>query len=1058
VTGSRVRTGAIASFAAVAASFALPAVGVANKPHTTTAKAQVTHRASSPRRTFFPTRMSSVPASAQAGKAYKLTTKVVNHGNAVRKATYKVRLMKAGSKPIVVGTTAVAVEPHRSDVFDVSVTLPKGLSKGSYSVVGCVPRGTQGWLECITAAKHVEVGTASRAAKAPVRRSADETCTSGARTLSQPGDRVYPEMGNGGYISTHTDVHLTYDAPSNAFLSGTHVDLTQVSTQCLKDFSLDFETKSPTGASTGPNMTVSSVEVNGKPASFQFKQPTYPGDPNGQDDPDPNAHLTGQTNPVTAAINVPPACSPGGTGAALQGQPCPANKLVITPSDAIPTGSQFVVTVNYTGNPGLHVDGDGSTEGWFKNGTDGSFVTTEPVGTEDWMPLNNHPTAKPTYDFYDTVNLGKQAIANGELVSSEDNPNDTTIPGGTSTWHWHNPEHVANYLITNSIGSYDLSQRLSSTGAQAGVVYYEAQASSITATKKATNKAIMDTQQDITDFQSQFNGKFPFSTNGVIIGIPSASFEEEMQTKITFAGGSISSGTFNHENMHQWWGDNVSESKFSETFLKEGWATVGEYLNTARNVSPGNLGPGDAGFETSLINRFNTNYNATSSSTWTGAPSNPTAGNLFSTANTYTRPGTAYLALRQIVGGANWVKAMQRMQSLYGGGNFTEDGEKAVFKALLPNQSTACQSKLDQFFVQWFDTAYPTPNNATNKPQITGPGLAGPGFYDATGACSRADVPTTTASFSPAQVGGYYSNPTVTLTASTPGGAGTTYYSLDGAGYVAYTAPVKVTGDGSHTLKYYSTDASGNQEPSSTTTFAVDGTAPTTTATVTPNPVNGAIANGPATVTLSATDALAGVNTTSYAVDGGAPAFYTGPITVSGGGQHVVSYASLDKAGNVEATKSVSFQIQPATSVEVGGNVQSTLGLSLGNASPTASLGTFAAGVAADYTATLPATVTSTGGNATLTVTDPSGNAAGHLVNGAYAMPQALQVAATGNGATSPAFAALGGSPLTLLSYTAPVSNDPVTLWLKQSIGKTDALRTGKYGKTLVFTLSTTQP
>lgn len=1055
MTGSRFRTGAIASVAAVACSFALPALAAA-KPHTThSTSSQQTRRAtSSPRRTFFPTRLSSAPVSAQSGKQYNLTTKVVNHGNAVRKATYKVRLTKAGSKPIVVGSTAVTVKPHSSDVFDVSVTLPKGLEQGSYSVVGCLPRGTQGWLTCVTAEKHFDVGVEAEAtAKAAVKRAADETCTSGAHTLSQPGDRVYPEMGNGGYVSTHTDVHVVYDAPTNAFLSGTKVDLTQVSTQCLKDFSLDFETKSPTGASTGPNMTVSSVEINGQPASFQFKQPTYPGDPNGQDDPDPSAHLTGLTTPVNATNNVPPACNPGGSSAALQGQPCPANKLVITPSAPIASGQQFVVTVNYTGNPGLHVDGDGSTEGWFKNGTDGSFVTTEPVGTEDWMPINNHPSVKPTYDFYDTVNLGKQAIANGELISSVDDPNDTTIPGGTSTWHWRMPEHIANYLITNSIGSYDLSSYIPTTGANAGVVYYEAQASSITATKKATNKAIMDTQADITDFQTKFNGKFPFSTNGVIIGIPSASFEEEMQTKITFAGGSISSGTFNHENMHQWWGDNVSESKFSETFLKEGWATVGEYINTARNVAPGNLGPGDAGFETSLINRFNTNYNTTSSSFWTGAPSNPMASNLFSTANTYTRPGTAYLALRQIVGKDNWVTAMKKMQALYGGGTFNEAQEKAVFKSLLPNQSTECQSKLDSFFTQWFDTAYPTPNNATNKPQITGPGLAGPGFYDASGACSSATVPTTSASLSPAQVGGYYSNPTVTLSSTL---AGTTYYALDGGAYATYTAPFAVTGDGSHTIKYYSTDASGNQEPSSSTTFTVDGTAPVTTATVTPTPQGGAIPNGPATVTLSATDALAGVNTTSYAVDGGAPTFYTGPITVSGGGQHTVSFASLDKAGNIEATKSVSFQLQPSVPVDVGGNVQSTLGLSLGNATPSASLGTFVAGVANDYVATLPATVTSTGGNAKLTVTDPSGVSAGHLVNGSFSLPQALQAAATNGGA--PAFAPIGGSPLTLLSYSAPVSNDPVTLWLKQSIGKSDPLRTGKYAKTLVFTLSTTSP
>jgi hypothetical protein len=38
------------------------------------------------------------------------------------------------------------------------------------------------------------------------------------------------------------------------------------------------------------------------------------------------------------------------------------------------------------------------------------------------------------------------------------------------------------------------------------------------------------------------------------------------------------------------------------------------------------------------------------------------------------------------------------------------------------------------------------------------------------------------------------------------------------------------------------------------------------------------------------------------------------------------------------------------------------------------------------------------------------------------------------------------------------VSNDTVTINLAQSIGATDALRTGKYSKTLTFTLSTTTP
>jgi hypothetical protein len=35
---------------------------------------------------------------------------------------------------------------------------------------------------------------------------------------------------------------------------------------------------------------------------------------------------------------------------------------------------------------------------------------------------------------------------------------------------------------------------------------------------------------------------------------------------------------------------------------------------------------------------------------------------------------------------------------------------------------------LSDFFSQWFDTVYPT-GGGDNRPQITGPGLTGPGFY-----------------------------------------------------------------------------------------------------------------------------------------------------------------------------------------------------------------------------------------------------------------------------------------------------------------------------------------
>jgi len=117
---------------------------------------------------------------------------------------------------------------------------------------------------------------------------------------------------------------------------------------------------------------------------------------------------------------------------------------------------------------------------------------------------------------------------------------------------------------------------------------------------------------------------------------------------------------------------------------------------------------------------------------------------------------------------------------------------------------------------------------------------------------------------------------------------------------------------------------------------------------------------------------------------------------------------------------------------EVNAAVPATLALSLG-AQPT--FGAFQAGVSREYTAATTANVVSTAGDATLSVSDP-----GHLTNGAFSLPQPLRV------------------ELSKAAWSAPVSNDPVTVTFKQAINANDALRTGSYSKTLTFTLSTTNP
>jgi alpha-L-rhamnosidase len=132
------------------------------------------------------------------------------------------------------------------------------------------------------------------------------------------------------------------------------------------------------------------------------------------------------------------------------------------------------------------------------------------------------------------------------------------------------------------------------------------------------------------------------------------------------------------------------------------------------------------------------------------------------------------------------------------------------------------------------------------------------------------------------------------------------------------------------------------------------------------------------------------------------------------------------------ASGSATFVHGTSANGTVGGTVPATLSLSLG---APAAFGAFTPGVDKDYTAATTATVTSTAGDATLSVSDP-----GHLTNGAFSLPQPLQVS------------------LSKASWTGPVSNDPVTIAFTQHIGAHDALRTGSYARTLTFTLSTTDP
>jgi photosystem II stability/assembly factor-like uncharacterized protein len=189
-----------------------------------------------------------------------------------------------------------------------------------------------------------------------------------------------------------------------------------------------------------------------------------------------------------------------------------------------------------------------------------------------------------------------------------------------------------------------------------------------------------------------------------------------------------------------------------------------------------------------------------------------------------------------------------------------------------------------------------------------------------------------------------------------------------------------------------------------------------------------------------------------YGLKGGLPNSPVLDVKISA--DHKWLYADTFGRSILRMPLSVSVTQGAGNGGGVGGTVPATLSLTLG---APASFGAFTPGVDRTYDAQTSATVTSTAGDALLTVSDPDTAHPGHLVNGSFFLPEPLQAKATKGDTTGTAFNSVGSS-LNLLTWSAPVSNDPVSIFFEQRIKANDALRTGTYDKTLTFTLSTTNP
>ncbi|MFI6316522.1 M1 family metallopeptidase [Nonomuraea sp. NPDC050556] len=297
-------------------------------------------------------------------------------------------------------------------------------------------------------------------------------------------------------------------------------------------------------------------------------------------------------------------------------------ELVVTPPSGLRRNSVFDVGVTYDGIP-EPLGGPivfGLPYGWIAT-EDGVLVACEPNAASTWFPSNDHPSDKATYTIAVTVPKGLVAAANGVLAAQ-------VTRGDTTTFLWNELRPMASYLVTTTIGKFDVQKGRTPDGIREWVA---------TDPTVPGTEVVFQQTGEITDYWSEVFGRYPFEETGAIVdNVPVVGFSLENQTKPLYSA-VRSVTTVAHELSHQWFGDSVSVRTWQHIWLNEGFATFSQRYWTEHT-----------GGET-VQAWFDRQYATRPASFWASKVADPQRDTMFGTA-VYNRGGMTLQALRAKIG------------------------------------------------------------------------------------------------------------------------------------------------------------------------------------------------------------------------------------------------------------------------------------------------------------------------------------------------------------------------------------------------------------------------
>ncbi len=243
--------------------------------------------------------------------------------------------------------------------------------------------------------------------------------------------------------------------------------------------------------------------------------------------------------------------------------------------DSLETGKTYNLAVVFEGKPVRAKNppwSGGVVWNEDKNGNPWIGIACENEGGSIWFPCKDHISDEPdSVSLRITVPEGLQAVSNGILENHTSKP-------GSETYIWKTRYPVNIYNITFYAGRFEHFSDTMKTGEGILSLDYYVLPENLQKAKEHFMQV-----KDIIKVYSGCFGPYPWIEE--VFRLVEGPFEGmEHQTAIAYGSGYVNLKSLGgdylivHEAAHEWWGNAVSVSDFSDIWLQEGFATYSEMI------------------------------------------------------------------------------------------------------------------------------------------------------------------------------------------------------------------------------------------------------------------------------------------------------------------------------------------------------------------------------------------------------------------------------------------------------------------------------------------------